>query len=101
MGAVQQDTVMAACRLGAPVQPGALCTSVQFLLVNPALTRVDPQVMLECLHSQIHYTSRIAYFFTTLHENIVARNVILVARQHITNVISRSFPLLTLLQQHA
>jgi len=51
--------------------------------------------MIECFHSLIHYTWRIAYFFRTLHENTLACDIILVARQCISNVVSRSFPLFT------
>jgi len=56
--------------------------------------------MIECFHSQIHYTCLIAYryFFRTLHENTLACDVILVARHHISNTVPRSFPLFMLLQ---
>jgi len=40
-----------------------------------------------------------SYFFSTLRENTLACGIILVARQRISNVVSRSFPLFTLLQE--
>ena len=55
--------------------------------------------MIECFHSRIHCTGWRPYIFITSNENTPACDVILVAWQHISNVISRSFPLFTLLQE--
>jgi len=43
---------------------------------------------IECFQSQIHYTCWIAYFLRTLHQNTVACDVIMVARQRTTCVYS-------------
>ena len=51
------------------------------------------------MNSLFLYNIAWKYFFTTLHENTLARDVILVAGQRISNVVSRSFPLFTLLQK--
>ena len=52
-------------------------------------TRNEKNVV-ECFYAHIHYICWIAYFFRTLHENTLACDVILVARQHISNVLSFS-----------
>ena len=41
----------------------------------------------------------LVYFFRTLHKNTQAYDVILIARQSISNVVCRSFLLFTLLQE--